>query len=299
MYGMSKRNRELIRLGMLQLLLFACVATFLAPTFWMLSSSLKASTEIFKIPVQWIPAEPRWQNYVDAFTRPGLPMWTFALNTFIVVFVAVLGTIFSSAITAFAFARLQWPGRRIFFGLMIATLMLPEIITLVPRFILFKNLGMINTSIGEGIFGDGLYFPWLPLTLPYWFATTGLYVFLIYQFFRGLPDELDEAAKMDGASMWTIFYQIMLPLSKPVLATVGVFALIQHYNDFLNPLIYLNKLDSYVLALGVRAFNDSNVQNWELVFAASTVMLLPVLLLFVVAQRFFIQGIALSGFGGR
>jgi multiple sugar transport system permease protein len=137
------------------------------------------------------------------------------------------------------------------------------------------------------------------LTIPFWFATTSLYVFLMYQFFRGIPQELDEAATIDGANRLQILFRVMLPLSKPVIATVGVFALIQHYNEFLTPLIYLNKLDNWTLALGIRALNDSNVANWELVFAASTLMLAPVLLLFVIAQRYFVQGIAMTGFGGR
>lgn len=212
-----------------------------------------------------------------------------------VVTVSLLGTIVSSVMVAYSFARLQWPGRRLFFGIMIATLMLPGIITLIPRFIMFKDFGWINLTIPI----INVYFPWLPLVVPPWFAGTGLYVFLMYQFMRGIPDELDEAAKMDGANRLQILTRILLPLCKPVLATIAVFGLIQYYNEFMEPLIYLSKLDSWVLALGIRAFNDTNVQNWELVFSASVVMLIPVLVLFIVAQRYFVQGIAMTGFGGR
>jgi ABC-type glycerol-3-phosphate transport system permease component len=168
---------------------------------------------------------------------------------------------------------------------MIATMMLPEVITLIPRFLVFRWLDWIDT--------------FLPLIVPYWAGASALYIFLVHQFFRGLPMELEEAALIDGANRIQILTQILIPLSKPVIATVAVFALIQHYNSFLEPLIYLNGMDKWTLALGIRAINDSNVQNWELVFAAGTVMLAPVLALFVIAQRYFVQGIAMTGFGGR
>jgi multiple sugar transport system permease protein len=300
------RTQRIVGLVVLQLFMTICVISFLAPTFWMLSSSLKASTEVFQHPIKWIPESPQWSNYVEIFSK--LPFGRFAWNTFFVVVLAVVGTVLSSAIVAFGFARINFPGRRILFGLMIATMMLPEIVTLIPRFILFKNLPWLGQAGFKPPPPDSLL-PWiankswidspLPLIIPFWFATTSLYVFLLYQFFRGIPHELDEAAIMDGASRWTVLTKVILPLSKPVLATVAVFSLIQHYNEFLTPLIYLNKIQNWVMSLGIRALNDSNVANWELVFAASTLMLIPVLVLFIIAQRYFVQGIALTGFGGR
>ena len=293
--SINKKTRQLLSFTALQIFATLLVLTFLMPTLWMISSSFKSSTEIFVVPIKWIPDSLRWKNYIDAFTQPALPMWDFIKNTVMVVTVSLLGTIVSSVMVAYSFARLQWPGRRLFFGIMIATLMLPGIITLIPRFIMFKDFGWINLTIPI----IDVYFPWLPLVVPPWFAGTGLYVFLMYQFMRGIPDELDEAAKMDGANRVQILTRILLPLCKPVLATIAVFGLIQYYNEFMEPLIYLSKLDSWVLALGIRAFNDTNVQNWELVFSASVVMLIPVLVLFIVAQRYFVQGIAMTGFGGR
>lgn len=285
--SLSHRQRSralrLVWLVVLQLAMTACVITFLAPTFWMISSSLKANTEIFVHPIVWIPQQPRWENYAEIFQR--LPFARFILNTVIVVGLAVVGTVFSSALVAYGFARFEFPGKRIWFSLMIATMLLPDIVTLVPRFILFRSIGWIDTLH--------------PLYVPFWFAFTALYTFLMYQFFRGIPKELDEAATMDGANHLQILFQIILPLSKPVIATVTVFALIQHYNEFLTPLIYLNRLENWTLALGIRALNDTNVANWELVFAAATLMLAPVLLLFIFAQRYFVQGITLTGFGGR
>jgi len=279
----GSRLRRIIGLVVLQIVLTLFLITFLAPTFWMLSSSLKASTEIFKHPIVWIPESPQWNNYVKVFQT--LPFARFAWNTFVVVTLAVLGTVISTTVVAYGLARLNFPGRRVIFGLMVATIMLPEIVTLIPRFIMFRTFRWIDT--------------FAPLTVPFWFALTTLYVFLMHQFLRGIPRELDEAAMIDGASRWQILWLIILPLCKPVITTIAVFALIQHYNEFLTPLIFLNRLDNWTMALGIRALNDSNVANWELVFAASTMMLLPVLILFIIAQRYFVQGIALTGFGGR
>jgi ABC-type glycerol-3-phosphate transport system permease component len=283
----SDRARQWLRrrgpLLALEALVGAGVLVFLAPTLWMIVSSLKASTEIFATPTVWIPARPQWDNYRRIFEV--LPLGTFLWNTAIVVTLAVLGTLVSSVPVAYAFARLRWPGRDIWFALLLGTMMLPEVVTLVPRFILFRSFGWIDT--------------WLPLIVPPWTATSALYVFLLRQFFLGIPVELEDAALVDGAGRLRILLQIILPLSGPALATVAVFALFQHYNDFLNPLIFINSIDRWTLAVGLRAYNDTNVASWELVFAASTVALAPLVVIFLVAQRFFVEGIALTGFGGR
>jgi multiple sugar transport system permease protein len=281
---MGRRKRlEIFWLIVLQIIMTIVVISFLIPTIWMISSSLKHTTEVFVHPIVWIPENPQWRNYIKIFDV--LPFGKFAWNTLIVTGMAVFGTLVSSAMVGYSFARLRWPGRQFFFALMISTMMLPEIVTLVPRFIEFRTFGWIDT--------------FYPLIAPYWFATSTLYIFLIHQFFRGLPMELEEAALIDGANRIQILTRILLPLAKPVIATIIVFSLIQHYNAFLEPLIYLNGMDHWTLALGIRAINDSNVKNWELVFAAGTLMFIPVFLLFAFAQRYFVQGIALSGFGGR
>ncbi len=280
---LSQKRWRKIGLITLQIVMSIILISFLVPTLWMISSSLKASTEVFANPVVWIPRDPQWENYVKIFER--LPFGKFAWNTFVVTGMAVLGTVVSSLMVGYAFARLRWPGRQFWFALMIATMLLPEVITLVPRFLIFRQLDWIDT--------------FKPLIVPYWLCSTTLYVFLVHQFFRGIPIELEEAALIDGANRFQILTQILLPLSKPVIATIAVFAVIQHYNSFLEPLIYLNSMDNWTLALGIRALNDSNAQNWEQVFAAGTVMLAPVLVLFVIAQRYFVQGIAMTGFGGR
>jgi len=281
--GTSRSIWATVWLVVLQVFMTFLVISFLVPTFWMISSSLKVSTEVFAHPIVWLPKDPHWNNYVKAFAL--LPLMTFMTNTLIIVFFAVLGTVVSSALVAYSFARIQWPGRNFWFSLLLATMMLPDVVTLVPRFLIFKNLRWIDT--------------WMPLIVPYWGGIGAIYVFLMRQFFLGIPLELEDASEIDGASRMRVLLQILLPLSKPVIATVAVFALLQHYNDFMNPLIYINSMDKWPLALGIRAYNDSYVQNWEVVFAASTVMLAPMVAIFIMAQRYFVQGIAMTGFGGR
>ena len=296
-YAAQLSRRHLMeRLGLiaLQIIMTLVLISFLAPTLWMVSSSLKARTEIFAHPIVWIPAVPQWGNYPDALNL--LPFARFAVNTFVLCALTVIGTVLSSAMVAYAFSRLRWPGREFFFSLLLGTMMLPEIITLIPMFIEFRTLGWTKPGNLLGFFPLNF----LPLTVPYWLGLAPLYVFLMRQFFKGIPMELEEAALVDGASRLRILFNIILPLSKPVIATVAVFQFLQTYNDFLQPLIYLNSRTNWTLALGLRALNDvQQTGNWELLFAASTAVLLPILLIFIFAQRFFVQGIATTGFGGR
>lgn len=296
--AVARRSRQetlrRIWLIALQILMTLVLITFLGPTLWMVSSSLKARTEIFAIPIVWIPENPQWGNYVQALTM--LPFAKFAVNTFVICALTVVGTLLSCSMVAYAFSRLRWPGRDFFFALLLGTMMLPEIVTLIPMFIEFRTLGWTKPGTVFGV----IPLNFLPITVPYWLALSPLYVFLMRQFFKGIPMELEEAALMDGASRVQILFRIILPLSKPVIATVAVFSFLQSYNDFLQPLIYLNGQDNWTLALGLRAMNDvQQTGQWELLFAASTAVLLPVLVIFVFAQRYFVQGIATTGFGGR
>lgn len=296
-YSLLKQRNKMLGIAwlvVLQILVTVLVVSFLVPFLWMVSSSLKVSTEIFAPKFVFIPEVPQWRNFARVFEV--MPFDLFIINTVIVVGLAVTGTLISSAMVAYSFARLEWPGRDFFFGLLLATMMLPVIITLVPRFIIFRNLP------AYGLQGSNNWLnTFLPLTVPFWLAGTPLYVFLMRQFFRGLPMELEEAALIDGAGRVRILTTIILPLSKPVLATVAVFATLQHYQEFLEPLIYLSSLKKWTLAVGIASLNanESYGASWELVFAAGTIMTLPMLLLFLVAQRYFVQGIAMTGFGGR
>jgi multiple sugar transport system permease protein len=298
-YAAAKSRRKLMdRLGLigLQILMTLILLTFLGPTLWMVSSSLKSQPEIFAVPIVWIPSVPQWRNYVDALEL--LPFARFAANTILICVLTVIGVVLSSSMVAYSFARLRWPGRDFFFGMLLGTMMLPEIITLIPMFIEFKTIGWTKPGNVLGI--PFLPLNYLPLTVPFWLALAPLYVFLMRQFFKGIPMELEEAALVDGASRFRILFNIILPLSKPVIATVAVFAFLQSYNDFLQPLIYINNRQNWTLALGLRALNDVQMTgNWELLFAASTAVLIPILIVFIFAQRYFVQGIATTGFGGR
>lgn len=280
---MNQKIQQKIGLVILQILMTLLLITFLVPALWMVSSSLKASTEVFAHPIVWIPESPQWQNYTKIFEV--LPFARFAQNTFVVTGLAVLGTIVSSLMVGYSFARLDWPGKNFFFALMISTMFLPEIVTLIPRFLIFKQFKWIDT--------------YLPLIVPYWMGASAIHIFLVHQFFRGLPVELEEAAYIDGANRLQILVNILLPLSKPVIASIAVFSLLQHYNSYIEPLIYLNTRDKWTLAIGIKGLNDSNATEWELIFAAGTLMVAPILVVFVFAQRYFVQGIALTGFGGR
>jgi multiple sugar transport system permease protein len=275
------------RLGVHVLLLLLSVMA-LVPVLWMISSSLKAPTEIFITPIRWIPEVPRWENYPAAFERA--PLWLYFWNTMIVCVLAVVGSLFSSSTVAFSFARLRWPGRNIFFALLLATLMLPSVIVLVPRFLMFSFVFKWPVRwIGT----------FLPLIVPAFFAVNALYVFLMRQFFMGIPEELEDAARMDGASTFRILWQIFIPLSKPVVITVVILTFIQYYNEFLEALVYLRPA-TWTLAVGIRAMNDQfYATSWEIVFATGTFMLIPLVFLFFAAQRYFVEGVALSGFGGR
>jgi len=285
---------ERIWLIALQIIMTLVLLTFLTPTLWMVSSALKVPNEIFANPIVWIPQEPQWRNFVEAWTI--LPFGKFAINTFVICGLTVVGTVLSSSVVAYAFSRLRWPGRDFFFGLLLGTMMLPEIITLIPMFIEFRWLGWTKPGTVFGI----LPLNFLPLTVPYWLALAPLYVFLMRQFFKSIPIELEEAALIDGANRLDILFRIILPLSKPVIATVAVFSFLQSYNDFLQPLIYLNSQDNWTLALGLRSLSDAQMTGrWDLLFAAATLVLIPILLVFIFAQRYFVQGIATTGFGGR
>jgi len=281
----------------LGLVLFSAV--FCVPFLWLVSRSLMTNDQIMQEPhslMDLIPAPVRLANYPDALAFKGFHFTTYLTNTLIICALTVLGTILSCSLVAYGLSRIHWRGRNVMFYILLGTMMLPEIITLIPMFIEFKWLGWTQPGNVLGFYPRNF----LPLTVPYWLALAPLYVFLMRQFFKGIPIELEEAALVDGASRLRILFNIVLPLSKPVIATVAVFAFLQSYNDFLQPLIYLNSRSNWTLALGLRALNDVQVTGqWELLFAASTAVLIPILIVFIVAQRYFVQGIATTGFGGR
>jgi multiple sugar transport system permease protein len=256
-------------------------AAFLVPFFWMVSTSLKAESQIFVFPPKWIPDPVLWSNYPNAVSA--IPFWTYAWNTVFITGFNILGVLISSSLVAYSFARLRWPGRNQLFMLLLATMMLPGQVTMIPVFLLFKELGWVNT--------------FLPLIVPAFFGNA-FYIFLLRQFFLTIPVDLEDAARVDGCPRLLTYWHVILPLSKPALATVGVFTFMGTWNDFMGPLIYLSGEDKKTLALGLQSFVWEHGAEWSLLMAVSTMMLLPLLILFFLAQRYFIEGIALTGIKG-
>jgi multiple sugar transport system permease protein len=252
------------------------------PFFWMLSTSLKDEGSVFAEPIVWIPIPPEWGNYVRALTI--LPFATYFANSLITTLVPTFGSVLSCSLAAFSFARLRWGLRNVCFLLVLATMMLPYQVTLIPRFLLFRYMGWIDTLN--------------PLVWPPWFAVGAFNVFLLRQFFMTIPQELDDAAKIDGASILEIYWRILLPLSKPALAAVVIFDFQAHWDDFLGPLIYLQSPRWFTLPLGLAAFQGQYGTAWNLMMAASVVVMAPILLTFFFLQRTFIQGIVFTGIKG-
>jgi len=266
-------------------LLFVGSVVMLIPLLWMLSTSLKKSGQEWVFPPVWIPEPIWWRNYPEAMNALPVPFYVYVVNTLVITFNATLGTVLTSSLAAFAFARLRFPARNFMFLLVISTMMLPGAVTLIPRFLIFRYLGWLDT--------------FLPLIVPYWFGGTAFSIFLLRQFFMNIPRELDEAARMDGASSLQIFWSVILPLSGSALATVTIFQVLGHWNEFLDPLIYINSMEKYTIALALRTFQNIRSQRVNYLMAISLLQVLPVLLLFFSAQKYFIRGIQLSGLSGR
>ena len=270
-----------VRTLVLYLLMAVFATTFLFPFLWMLSTSLKIPSQVFAQPAIWIPNPINVSNYYEAMTV--VPTWRYLQNTLIITLVPASATVLTSSSVAFAFSRLEWKGRNVAFGLLLSTMMLPYQVTMIPVFILFHKVNMINTF-------------W-PLILPSFFGSA-FYIFLLRQFFMSIPKEMDEAAVIDGATPPLIWWRIILPLSGPALAAVAIFAFIAHWNDFIGPLIYLQRAAKWPLSLGLIAFRQRDLTKWEYIMAYSLVVMMPCLIVFFFSQRYFIQGITLSGLKG-
>lgn len=262
-------------------LLWGVAILFVIPLAWMLSSSFKSNYQIFETPPRWIPNPVRWQNYPEALTF--VPFGRYMINTFVITLLTIVGHVLSCTVIAYAFARLRARGRDVLFLVMLATMMLPYPVTMVPLYVLFKQLGWINTV--------------LPLTAPAFFGSP-FYIFLLRQFFMGIPRDLEDAAHIDGAGIVQILWRIMLPLALPAMATVAIFTFQTTWNDFLPPLIYLQKPALYTVTLGLQFFRSTYTTNWAYLMAASLVTVLPVIAVFFAAQSYFIEGISLTGLKG-
>ena len=253
----------------------------LMPLVWLVRSSFMELNQIFIFPPVWIPEPFTFENYPGVFEA--VPFLKYFINTFTILIPSVIGILISCCMGAYAFSRLNWPYRDFVFAVLMTTLMLPYAVTLIPTFLIWAKLGLVNTF-------------W-PLIIPKWFGAI-FYIFLLRQFFLTIPKELDEAAKIDGANPLQILWHVILPLSRPALITVAIFAALAEWNDFLGPLIYLNNDEDYTLAIGLAQFTGLYHSQWNLLMAASTMVVIPVIILFFFAQKHFIEGIALTGTKG-
>jgi len=282
----SARTGKQIKVALTHVALIALSIAFFMPVLWMLSTSLKPIGETLSTPPRWIPSKFLWDNYPKAIEYGSkelgyIPFLVYARNTIIVTILSVCGAVLSNAVVAYSFARIKWPGRDLFFGVTLATMMVPFPVTMVPTFALFKWLGWVGT--------------FRPLWVPAFFASA-FSIFLLRQFYRTIPMELSEAAKIDGCSEIRIFADIIVPLSRPALAVVALFSFMGAWNDFMGPLIYLVDQNTFTLSLGLSAYQTVHGGTpWNLLMAATCLVILPIVIVFFFAQKVFIQGIATSG----
>ena len=265
----------------LYLVIIAGAVVFSFPFVWMITTSVKPPDQMLMMPPVLIPRELVWTNYTTPFQN--LPWDTFFRNSVVITLVGVLGAITASSCVAFGFARPRWPGRDILFICMLATLMLPAPVTMIPRYWIFAKTGLINTFI--------------PLILPDWLGSPFL-IFLLRQYMMTIPLDYDDAARIDGAGWFGIFWRIIIPMSYPALGVAAIYSFTFHWNDFINPIIYLTRMELYTVPLGLALMNNRYATDFGGMMAMATLSLIPVLVLFFAAQRYFIQGIVISGVKG-
>jgi multiple sugar transport system permease protein len=279
------RRRRRLRRALVYVVLTAGVIPTVLPFVWLVRSALMDNNQMFIAPPEWLPRPFEWDNFSGALTSQ--PFARYFLNTMLIEVFTVAGTLLTCSIAAFSFSRLRWRGRNVVFGILLSGLMLPQAVLLVPTFLMWDAVQAINT--------------YYPLIVPAWLGGAGggiFNVFLLRQFFLTIPYELDEAAYLDGASPWRVFWQVIVPLSKPALMVVGIFTFIRTWNEFLEPLIYLNDSDKFTLALGLASFQGTYNAQWGYLMAAATATILPIIVLFFFAQRYLIEGVTLTGVKG-
>jgi|TARA_R110002012_G_scaffold16955_2_gene64433 multiple sugar transport system permease protein len=278
--SISPRRNRFVSL-LFHTLLMVVSIIMLYPLLWMLSASIRPEAEIFSS-TSLLPSSIDISSYWKGWTGLRVEFGQFFWNSLVISVLSVAGNVIACSLAAYAFARLKFFGRNFWFAIMLGTLMIPYHVTLIPQYVLFLKLGWVDTI--------------LPLVVPKFLAVDAFFIFLMVQFFRGIPRELDEAARMDGCSAWRIYWKIMLPLSTPVLATAAIFSFLWTWDDFFGPLIYLNDMNNYTVQLGLRSFVDSSGSSqWGGLFAMSTLSLVPVFFFFLFFQRLLIEGIATTG----
>lgn len=260
-------------------LIVVFAALFIIPFLWIISTSLKGEEQIFSIPPQWIPDQLHWDNYSKVFDK--MPFMVYLRNSTLITVITIIGVVLSSSVVAYAFGCLQWPGRNTLFIVVLATMMLPMQVTMIPVFVLFKELGWLNTI--------------KPLTVPAFFGGGAFNIFLLRQFFMTIPRDLLDSARIDGCPELRIYWSIVLPLAKPALATVAILTFMFTWNDFIGPLIYLSDKTMGTLALGLAMFVGQHQTEWGMLMAASVLMMLPMIIIFFLFQKYFIKGFTMSG----
>ncbi len=257
-------------------------AAFLFPLLWMVGTALKPESQIYAYPPVWWPKPLEWSNFIEAINY--FPFWRYLRNSTIVTVLCVLGQVFSAAFVAYGFAKLRWRGRDALFFIVLATLMIPAQVTMIPQYVIFTRLGWVDTL--------------LPLIVPSFFGGGAFNIFLFRQYYRTIPRDYSDAARIDGCSELRIFWQIVLPQAKPAMATAGIFAFLWTWNDFMGPVIYLHSPRNFTLPIGLRAFQQQTGTEWDLLMAASLIVMLPIIVLFFVLQRYFVEGMNMTGLKG-
>jgi multiple sugar transport system permease protein len=277
-------GKYMTRLIVFTLLLIGAIL-MIAPFAFLVSSSLKVETQVFQFPIQWIPNPVRWMNYVDALTQK--PFFLYFKNTMVIAIFNQIAILLTASLVGYGFARIDFPGRSFWFGVALATMMLPYYVTMVPQFILFSRLRWMNSN--------------LPLIVPYFFGGGAFNVFLFRQFFQTIPEDLSDAARIDGCNEFDIYWRIIVPLSTSAFITVAIFTFMASWNDFIGPLLYINSPEKFTVALGLAQYRSMlgvGRTRWDLLMAASVAMTAPILLLFFALQRYFIKGVVMSGIKG-
>ncbi len=276
----ARQRRKLISEIVAHALLAGVGLLFLIPFYWLLVTALKPLNQVFSDPPTWLPNPPQWQNFVTVMTSPAFPFTRLLGNTVFYCVLSTIGITLSSALVAYPFARMQFRGKELMFGITLATMMLPSVVTLIPTYLLFRSFGMIGG--------------YAPLIMPLWFGSA-FNIFLIRQFMMTIPIDLTDAARVDGANDFGIFWRIMLPLIRPALLVVALLHFLYAWNDFIGPLIYVTESDNYPLVVGLYAFLTRFSVQWHLLMAAALIITTPILALFFAAQRYFIEGVTMSG----
>ena len=273
-------NKQTVAKTLLYLLLVLCSLAMLMPFVWMLSSSLKLDKDVFTFPIEWFPSNPRWENYAEIWTS--IPLAQFLKNTAKLTLIVTFLQLLTSSFAAYAFAKLQFKGRDLLFLGYVATIAMPWQVYMVPQFMLMRSFGLNNTHSA----------------IIFLQAFSAFGVFLMKQFYMSVPDELCEAARIDGMSEYRLWALIMLPLSKPALSTLTIFTFVNTWNDFLGPLLYLTRMELKTIQIGLRMFISQYSSEYGLIMAASVVALIPVVIVFLALQKFFVQGVATAGLKG-